>query len=187
MYTECRHIMPSGKKCHSPALRDKHHCYYHHNLQRLADPASRAAKELPVLAIEDARGIQIALAQVLGALNSPYMDTRRAGLLLYGLSLASNLTSRIAALEPSECVRDLPSGNETEPLAPVINVCEPPLDCFLCNKYEHCKKPEKIDKDDYEVIELEDEENQEQDEAQHQTQGCLRTSPADPFATRSSS
>src|ERR1700757_842404 len=118
--------MPSGRKCHSPALRDKAYCYYHHSLHRLADPAGPAAKELPVPAIEDARGIQIALTQVLGALNSPYMDTRRAGLLLYGLSLASNLIPRVVELQPSESVRNLASTNETEPLASIVNVCEPP-------------------------------------------------------------
>jgi hypothetical protein len=158
--------MPSGKKCHSPALRSKSYCYYHNNLHRLSDPSSRAAKELPVAAIEDTRGIQIALTQVLGALNSPHMDTRRAGLLLYGLNLASHLASRVAAPEPTECVRDLPSGNETEPLAPVVKVCEPPLDCFLCDNYENCNKPEKIDKDDYEEFVPDEAQNGDQDEEQ---------------------
>jgi hypothetical protein len=170
MYTECRHIMPSGRKCHSPALRDKAYCYYHNNLHRLADPAGPAAKELPVPAIEDARGIQIALTQVLGALNSPYMDTRRAGLLIYGLNLAAHLTSRITEPEPAECVRALPSENETQPLTPAVTVCEPPLDCFRCDDYEKCDKPQKIDKDDYDILEREEEQNEEPDEAQDQTQ-----------------
>jgi hypothetical protein len=61
MYKECRHIMPSGKKCHSPAHLDKSFCYHHTNLHRLGDPARPAAKELPLPAIEDAAGIQIPL------------------------------------------------------------------------------------------------------------------------------
>jgi hypothetical protein len=69
-------------------------------------------------------------------------------------------------LEPSECVRFLPSENETESLAPVVTVCEPPLDCFRCSTYEQCDKPEKIDKDDYEEFEPEEDEHQEQDEEQ---------------------
>lgn len=166
MYSECQHIMPSGNKCHSPALRDKPYCYYHNNLHRLSDPSSRGAKDLPVPAIEDARGIQIALTQVLAALNSPYIDTRRAGQLLYGLSLASSLIPRVAALQPSECVRTLASTNETEPLAPVVNVCEPPLDCFRCDDYENCDKPQKINKDDYDILEWEEEQNQEPDKVQ---------------------
>jgi hypothetical protein len=155
MYNECRHIMPSGKKCHSPALREKDYCYYHGNLHRLGDPSRSHAQQLPVPDIEDVNGIQIALTQVLGALNSPYMDTRRAGLLLYGLQLAARLTSRIAAPEPGECVRALPAENQSEPpLAPVVRICEPPLDCFRCDKYEECDLAKKIDKDDYEVIQI---------------------------------
>ena len=29
MYPECRHIMPDGAKCHSPAMRGMAYCYYH--------------------------------------------------------------------------------------------------------------------------------------------------------------
>jgi len=155
--------MPSGKRCHSPALSDKAYCYYHLNLRRLRDPASRDAQQLPIPAIEDANGIQIALTQVLSALNSPYMDTRRAGLLLYGLNLAAHLTSRISAPEPSECIRALPSENESELLAPVVAVCEPPDDCLQCAQWETCEKSDKADEDDFEEEEQQDEQDDEED------------------------
>jgi hypothetical protein len=150
MYNECRHIMPSGKKCHSPALRDKVYCYHHANLHRLSDPASRAAQDLPVPAIEDISGIQIALTQILGALNSPYMDTRRAGLLLYGLNLAATLVSRAAAPSPSESVRDVCNEDNGNLLAPATSVCEPPQDCFQCAEWENCEKTGRVDEDEFE-------------------------------------
>jgi hypothetical protein len=157
MYDECRHIMPSGKKCHSPALRDKAYCYYHFNLRRMADPSSREANQLAVHAIEDASGIQIALTQVLGALNSPYMDTRRAGLLLYGLQIAAQLTSRVSTPTPSESVRTLCEG-DGEALAPATSVCEPPHDCLSCAEYATCEKDERLDENELELDEEEQDE-----------------------------
>lgn len=158
MYNECRHIMPSGKKCHSPALRDKAFCYYHTNLHRLSDPGSREAKELPVPAIEDASGIQIALTQVLGALNSPFMDTRRAGLLLYGLQIAAQLTARVSAPTPSESVRSMSEENGNL-LAPVAAACEPPKDCFECADWENCENILRANEGEFE----EEEEVEDQD------------------------
>ena len=151
MYNECRHIMPSGKKCKSPALRDKLYCYHHANLHRLSNPASRAATELPVPEIEDARGIQIALTQVLGALNSPYMDTRRAGLLLYGLNLAATLSSRVDVPSPSQSVREVCNEDSGDVLlAPLVVTCEPPEDCCSCPNWENCEKPYRADEDEFE-------------------------------------
>lgn len=151
--------MPSGKKCHSPALRDKAFCYYHTKLHRLGDPSSREAKELPVSAIEDASGIQIALTQVLGALNSPFMDTRRAGLLLYGLQIATQLTARVSAPKPSESVRALSnesgSESETDALAPQKTVCEPPQDCLTCRHTDYCanyEQPDDETEEEYEAL-----------------------------------
>ena len=32
MHSECRHIMPSGKKCRGAALRGTPYCYFHNRL-----------------------------------------------------------------------------------------------------------------------------------------------------------
>jgi hypothetical protein len=158
MYNECRHIMPSGKRCHSPALRDKAYCYYHFKLHRIANPTSGEANQIGVSTIEDARGIQIALTQVLGALNSPYMDTRRAGLILYGLQIATKLTARISTPTPSEAVRSLcESGDEV--LAPETSMCEPPQDCLSCADYATCENDDRIDEDELEFDEEEEDED----------------------------
>ncbi|MGA9585969.1 MAG: hypothetical protein WBQ95_11620 [Terracidiphilus sp.] len=164
MYNECRHVMPSGKKCHSPALRDKDFCYHHTNLHRLGDPRSREAKELPVPAIEDASGIQIALTQVLGALNSPYMDTRRAGLLLYGLQIATQLTSRVSAPSPSESVRNVSCEDNGDVLAPATTACEPPADCLACADWEKCEKLDRADEDEFEEVESDEEQDDEEED-----------------------
>lgn len=44
--------------------------------------------------IKDHTGLEIAVARALTALSSPYTDTRRAGLLLYGLNIAASLIRR---------------------------------------------------------------------------------------------
>jgi hypothetical protein len=107
MYNECRHILPSGCKCHSPALTGKPFCYYHANLRRKHSTAGSAAKRLPVPQIEDARGIQLTLQQVLAAVESPFIHRRAIGHTLYGLQLAIQLLGRIQPPAPAEVVRTL--------------------------------------------------------------------------------
>ena len=86
--------MPNGRKCHSPALRGKPFCFHHAKLH-FRNGATRKPRDLPQSAIEDLRGIQAAVNNAITALSSPLIDTRRAGLLIYGLHLAANLQARI--------------------------------------------------------------------------------------------
>jgi hypothetical protein len=160
MYNECRHIMPSGKKCHSPALKSQAYCYYHNHLRRYSGPPS--SEHVNLHAIEDNHGIQIALTQVLTALNSPYMDTRRAGLMLYGLQLAIQLANRISDVKPSEAVRTC---EETDGavLAPEESVCEPPHDCRDCPRQETCEDYQDPDEEEEEEEEEEQDEEEEED------------------------
>ena len=44
MFNLCRPIMPSGAKCHTPALRGKPYCYYHTRLHRF--PAAKASPSM---------------------------------------------------------------------------------------------------------------------------------------------
>ncbi len=159
MYHECRHIMPSGKKCHSPALQNQVYCYYHKNLHRYNRPA--ASDNLTLFEVEDNRGIQIALTQVLTALNSPHLDTRRAGLMLYGLQIAAQLANRTSDLEPHEAVRTC---DETTgiALAPEKTVCEPSRDCLKCANQHTCEN--------YEDPEEEAEEYKEEEQLDDQDQ-----------------
>ena len=99
MLIECRHILTNGRKCHSPALRGKPFCFHHATLH-FRKSATRKPRELPLPTIENLHGIQTAVNKAITALSSPLIDTRRAGLLLYGLHLAANL---------SKCVSDQPA------------------------------------------------------------------------------
>ena len=92
MFQECRHIMPSGAKCHSPALHGMAYCYFHVQGRRPAKGQGRVHKQplkLPVL--KDRSAIQIALGQVLSAISSSKINARSAGQLLHGLQIASDI------------------------------------------------------------------------------------------------
>lgn len=90
MYLECRHILPSGVRCKSPALRGMSFCYHHESLRRFSSLNSSPEKQpLQLPSIEEPRGIQIALAQILAALASGRIEPRRASLMLYGLQIAT--------------------------------------------------------------------------------------------------
>ena len=93
MFIGCLHVMPNGRKCHSPALRGKPFCFHHAKLH-FRKTASRRPGKLAEPLIEDVSGIQAEVAKALAALCSPLTDTRRAGLLLYGLHLAADLSKR---------------------------------------------------------------------------------------------
>ncbi len=74
---------------------------------RAAHYAARGAPaniELPLL--EDAYAVQSGLQQVLQAVASDQLDSKRAGLLLYGLQLASANLDRITALQPAATADD---------------------------------------------------------------------------------
>src|SRR5271168_5640351 len=112
---QCRHIFTDGQRCASPCLRQEEFCYYHHTTRRpVADPRQRRSRrstfDLPLP--EDRSAIQSSIGEVLRRIASNDIDPRRAGLLLYGLQLASlNLpkpaTHRNAKPEPIEIVEEI--------------------------------------------------------------------------------
>ena len=111
MFIECRHILTNGCKCHSPALRGKPFCFHHAKLH-FRNSATRKPRELLPPPIEDLHGIQTAVNKALTALSSPLIDMRRAGLILYGLHLAANLSKRVSdqrATDTASKVRSLAS------------------------------------------------------------------------------
>jgi hypothetical protein len=128
MFIECRHILPSGTKCKSPALRGRVYCYFHDRLQRFEQDGQRDTCEpLFLPSLEDARGIQMAISQILAALGSGRLESRKAGLYLYGLQLATQLLAQLPEPSPQEMVRTLATdagGNyiaaEETPFAPLI-------------------------------------------------------------------
>jgi hypothetical protein len=165
MYPECRHVLPSGRTCNSPALAKRHWCYFHDRLhqrqaarhshrrpdgrfaalpapqdntntgqtdtidygpypvgpattpchpERSEGPAVTTPLDLPP--VEDTESIQLALIDVLQALAANQLDTKRAGLLLYGLQVAS---ANAAKMHLSiGAVRSITYTDQGTPLAP---------------------------------------------------------------------
>src|SRR6266581_8732331 len=91
---QCRHIFTDGHRCGSPCLRGEDLCYYHHTTRKpVAGSQQRRGRrsifDLPLPDPNDRSGIQLAIGEVLRRIASNDIDPRRAGLLLYGLQIAS--------------------------------------------------------------------------------------------------
>ncbi len=130
---QCRHIFTDGRRCGSPSLRGEPLCYYHHTNRKPAEnPRARRARRttfnLPLP--EDQSAIQHSIGQVLQRIASNDIDPRRAGLLLYGLQIASlnlpkepsaNRNTKSSSSQPqpqSEIVEEITHDPELGPLAP---------------------------------------------------------------------
>lgn len=138
MFQECRHILPSGYKCKSPALRGQSFCYYHNAARRLARISRTSAEPLIFPSIEDSSGVQIALNEVLRDLGAHRIDQKKAGVFFYGLQIAARL-ARKSDEKPSQTVREVSEESENGTLvAPEKTTCEPPLDCLYCHRREFC-------------------------------------------------
>jgi hypothetical protein len=119
MVPECRHIKTSGGKCGSPALRGKPYCYFHSRLrERAARPASPyLAIELPPT-LEDRGSIQLAVSEVISAIADNRIDARRAGMLLYGLQIASGNARHQEEIVSSVAIHETVTTEEGEEIAP---------------------------------------------------------------------
>lgn len=118
MPEECRHILPSGKKCEANALKGTPLCYFHTNVRRLVKrrPGTMDSIEIPVL--EDRCAIQLTIAQVLKHLVNQTIDNQRAAILLRGLQLASRNVGSEGVADAFPTVKDLSRTEEGDELAP---------------------------------------------------------------------
>jgi hypothetical protein len=89
MFTHCGHIMPSGRRCQSPAMRGSAFCYFHG--RRIPPAGKRPSTEhrVQMPATLDRGGITQALQSVLAGLAEDRISARRAGILLMGLQMAA--------------------------------------------------------------------------------------------------
>ena len=130
--------MPSGNKCRAAALRGTPYCYFHtrvHHFAKAKPEPKNAPLKLPVL--EDRSAIQLALAQILDALASARIDSKQAGLLLYGLQIASTNISGDASV-PTGAVMSVTRTRDGGELAPQEFACDSPGDCKECAGRERC-------------------------------------------------
>jgi len=89
MFQTCHHVMPSGRRCESPALRGYAFCYYHARRAPVHKGSPDEIRiELP--ATLDRDGIAQTLHQLLNALANNRISARRASILLCGLQMASS-------------------------------------------------------------------------------------------------
>jgi hypothetical protein len=87
-YATCNHLKEDGVYCGSPALAGRNYCYFH--LARRALAHRRGQPYRPYLPMfENMHAIQATLHDVLESLVEGRLDTKAAGLLLYGLQQAS--------------------------------------------------------------------------------------------------
>src|SRR5258705_1914840 len=127
---QCRHIFTDGHRCASPCLRQEEFCYYHHTSRRpVADPRQRRSRRSTFhLALpEDRSAIQASIGEVLQRIAANEIDPRRAGLLLYGLQIASlNLPKPQREATPApETVEEITTDPELGTLAPRAEVGSP--------------------------------------------------------------
>jgi len=119
---QCRHIFTDGHRCGSPCLRGEELCFYHHTSRKPITGARRrhsrrSAFDLPLP--EDRSAIQSSIGQVLQRIASNDIDSRRAGLLLYGLQIASlNLPREAASTPAANTVEEIVLDPALGPLAP---------------------------------------------------------------------
>ena len=116
----CRHLKVNGTQCGSPALKDHRFCYFHqrwherkivinrYDNSRVAhvsgsskrgenntrvphvSGSSRRGKAITLPCLEDANSIQIAVMEIMQLLLEGQIDQKTAGLLFYGLQIASS-------------------------------------------------------------------------------------------------
>jgi hypothetical protein len=168
MYYECRHILPSGDKCKSPALHGQSFCYFHHTQRRPTPRTANGTLQLPL--IEDAHSIQQSLNAVLHALAAGRLQPRTASLLLYGLQVASSNLRAVGSNDKYSSVRSantLPDGTLIADNRLVTDFGDT-RDTFrqFCESTPAPQEPgeEPLDNDDEEYEDDEEDEDENEDE-----------------------
>jgi hypothetical protein len=87
-YKECRHIMPSGLHCKSPAMRGSVFCYFHGRPPRPARPGRPLETTMDIPPVVDSGTTLDAISQILQALAANRITSRRAAVLLFGVQMA---------------------------------------------------------------------------------------------------
>ena len=125
MVHQCRHIKSNGIQCGSPALRDAAFCYFHAKAHR-PKPKDPVWADLGFPLLEDPSAIQISVSEVLEAIVCSRLDPRRAGLILYGLQIASQNIERRRSRPAAAPVLAITRTSDGEELAPEKAVPEDP-------------------------------------------------------------
>lgn len=119
MFQECRHIKASGTKCEAPALKGEQFCYFHSRSRTHARRHVDYYQAIDIPLLEDRSAIQHALTEVARAISYGNIDTKRAGLLLYSLQIASqNARNHNEIIGGEKQVREVIKTEEGNDLGP---------------------------------------------------------------------
>ena len=137
MYIECRHVLPSGRKCTEGLVRDSQFCYRHRNLhESLYAPPARPGTPFRMPLLEDSHGCLIGVQEVTWAMGDKRIAPNEAGIYLRAITIAKSLIPRRPAVSRKP-VRSLCYDNDGIEMAELVNACEPPRDCITCEKHCH--------------------------------------------------
>jgi len=135
---QCRHIHADGRQCGSRALRGELFCYYHHTTRPPKKVSSFGAAGGPAFALErdtlstfdlplpdDRASIQACIGLILQRIAHGQLDSKRAGLLLYGLQIASLNLPKPTAAQSTEPIEEFILDPTHGPIAPETEL-QPP-------------------------------------------------------------
>ena len=123
----CRHLFVDGHRCGSPSLRGEHFCYYHHTTRGFADErrSRRDWAEFELPQLEDRSSVLAAINEVLQRIACDKLPSKQAGLLLYGLQIASqNLPDTGEAVSEEDRPEEVIGNPRYGDLAPVAEFVE---------------------------------------------------------------
>jgi hypothetical protein len=115
----CRHIMPTGRTCKSPAMRGNAYCYFHHP-QRSSRSTPRVAElEFEIDPLIDPSSIVVIGEQILRAMAANRVSKSRAAVMFQGLQtiMASYRLPPAGGFDPNADL-ELDSAYEPGPEAP---------------------------------------------------------------------
>ncbi len=138
----CRHIFIDGHRCGSPSLRGEPFCYYHHTSRGFADEKRlrRTWAEFELPPLEDRSSVLAAINEVLQRIAGNNIPVKQAGLLLYGLQIASlnlpessEVESQSDAYSKEQTVEEVIISPPYGDLAPIAELIDSPQSTILPN------------------------------------------------------
>ena len=105
----CTHILITGHRCGSPALKQEYFCYFHTRM--IKGVQTRVDSQIhPVALVENAEAIQAAIMHTIDAVLKGTMDNKRANIILKALYIAvRNSRNVYFHLRQDEMVREVPN------------------------------------------------------------------------------
>lgn len=100
----CQHIKTRGTQCGSPALREEKFCYYHSQTRpervKVPGEGGLTGGEVVMPVFEDGHSIQTVVRQVAMMVLEGKIESKKAGLVLYALQIASSNLKRLDEEKP---------------------------------------------------------------------------------------